>query len=80
MFVPIKRDGDRLLYSLGVPRALVPTDERISIPDIVFTNAPCHRPQIRMLISYDGEMCNCCEDIAGAFQLGNIFEHSLESL
>lgn len=48
--------------------------------DIVFTNAPCHRPLIRMLISYDGEMCNCCEDIAGAFQLGNIFEHTLELL
>jgi len=80
MFSTIKRGGDRSLYSFGVPRALVPKDERFSVPSLTFTNAPCHRPLIRMLIRYDGEMCNCCDDVTGAFQLGNIYEHSLESL
>jgi radical SAM protein with 4Fe4S-binding SPASM domain len=80
MFSPIKRAGDPSLHSLGVPRALVPGDERMSLPDLVFENAPCHRPQIRMLIRYDGEMCHCCDDMTGAFQLGNIAEQTLESL
>jgi sulfatase maturation enzyme AslB (radical SAM superfamily) len=33
-----------------------------------------------MLIQHDGEMCHCCEDTQGAFQLGNVYEHSLEEL
>jgi radical SAM protein with 4Fe4S-binding SPASM domain len=33
-----------------------------------------------MIIQYDGEMCNCCEDTHGAFSLGNIFHRSLEEL
>jgi radical SAM protein with 4Fe4S-binding SPASM domain len=66
--------------SIGVPRALVPPDPRMSIPDLVFTNAPCHRPLIRMLIQYDGTMCHCCEDIHGSFHLGNVHQTSLEQL
>lgn len=50
------------------------------IPDLVFTNAPCHRPLIRMLIQYDGEMCHCCEDIHGSFRLGNVHRNSLSEL
>ncbi len=80
MFCPIKLGGDRSLYSLGVPRALVPTDERFSVPSLTFTNAPCHRPLIRMLLRYDGEMCICCDDVAGDFKLGNIYGHSLQTL
>jgi 2-deoxy-scyllo-inosamine dehydrogenase (SAM-dependent)/8-amino-3,8-dideoxy-alpha-D-manno-octulosonate transaminase len=79
-FSPIGLSGARSAYSIGVPRALVPPDQRMSIPDIVFSNAPCHRPVIRMLIQYDGEMCHCCEDIHGSFQLGNVYRSSLKEL
>ncbi len=48
-FSTIKNGGDRSLYSLGVPRALVPTDERFSVPSLTLTNAPCHRPLIRYM-------------------------------
>jgi radical SAM protein with 4Fe4S-binding SPASM domain len=33
-----------------------------------------------MLITHDGEMANCCEDLTGAFGLGNVHEHSIEAL
>ena len=66
--------------SMGVPKALVPTDTRMAIPDLTYANAPCHRPQIRMIIQHDGEVCNCCEDTSGAFMLGNVYQHSLEKL
>ena len=33
-----------------------------------------------MLIQHDGEVCNCCEDTHGAFDLGNVYAHSLEEL
>ncbi len=79
-FSSIKSGGDRSLYSIGVPRALVPDDERFSVPSLTFQNAPCQRPLIRMLIRYDGEMSLCCDDITGDFQLGNIYEQSLEAL
>ena len=72
--------GSRSTQSNGVPRALVPPDPRMSLPDLSYTNAPCHRPLIRMLIQHDGKMCLCCEDIHGAFELGNVYEHSLEEL
>jgi 2-deoxy-scyllo-inosamine dehydrogenase (SAM-dependent)/8-amino-3,8-dideoxy-alpha-D-manno-octulosonate transaminase len=72
--------GSRAAESMGVPKALVPTDKRMSIPDLTYDNAPCHRPLIRMIIQYDGEMCNCCEDTYGSFQLGNVYASSLEEL
>ena len=72
--------GARSGESTVVPRALVPSDPRMAVPDFTFANAPCHRPLIRMMVRYDGEVCNCCEDIDGAFQLGNVFQQSLEDL
>ena len=72
--------GSRSADSMGVPKALVPTDKRMSIPDVTYDNAPCHRPLIRMIIQYDGEMCNCCEDTYGSFQLGNVYTSSIEEL
>jgi radical SAM protein with 4Fe4S-binding SPASM domain len=66
--------------SMGIPRALVPTDERMSVPDLTFTGAPCHRPMIRMVIRHDGEMLNCCEDTHGAWGLGNVHERPLAEL
>jgi len=33
-----------------------------------------------MLIQHDGEVCLCCEDTSGAFQLGNVYDRSLEEL
>jgi 2-deoxy-scyllo-inosamine dehydrogenase (SAM-dependent)/8-amino-3,8-dideoxy-alpha-D-manno-octulosonate transaminase len=79
-FSPIGSSGARSAYSIGVPRALVPPDPRMAMPDFTYINAPCHRPLVRMLIQYDGEMCNCCEDTYGSFKLGNVYESSLEEL
>jgi len=79
-FSPIGLSGARSAYSIGIPRALVPPDGRMAIPDFTYINAPCHRPLIRMLIQYDGEVANCCEDTYGAFKLGNVYQSSLEEL
>jgi radical SAM protein with 4Fe4S-binding SPASM domain len=79
-FSPIGPSGVRSAHSIGVPRALVPSDPRMSIPDLTYMNAPCHRPLIRMIIQHDGEVCNCCEDTHGAFKLGNVYHNSLEDL
>lgn len=79
-FSPIGPDGSRGAHSIGVPRALVPTDARMSVPDLIFPNAPCHRPIIRLIIQYDGTMCHCCEDTHGAFGLGNVESSTVEEL
>jgi 2-deoxy-scyllo-inosamine dehydrogenase (SAM-dependent)/8-amino-3,8-dideoxy-alpha-D-manno-octulosonate transaminase len=79
-FSRIGRDGARSGPSMAIPRALVPPDARIAIPDLTFDNAPCHRPLIRMMIRYDGEVMNCCEDVHGAFSLGNVHQSTLEEL
>jgi radical SAM protein with 4Fe4S-binding SPASM domain len=65
---------------MGIPRALVPTDARMAVPDLTFRNAPCHRPLIRMIVQWDGAVSNCCEDTYGAFDLGNVYERSLADL
>ena len=79
-FAPIGALGSGSAYSIGIPRALVPPDSRLIGPDLTFPNAPCHRPAIRMIIQHDGEMCFCCEDTHGAFNLGNVYRSSLEEL
>src|SRR5439155_24528703 len=79
-FSPIGIEGARSAKSIGAPRALVPSDSRMAAPDLRYLNAPCHRPLIRMLIQHDGEVCLCCEDTFGAFQLGNVYERSLDEL
>lgn len=79
-FSCIGLSGGRKAYSMGIPKALVPSDPRMAVPDLTFANAPCHRPLIRMIIQHDGEVCNCCEDTFGAFKLGNVYEQSLEQL
>jgi radical SAM protein with 4Fe4S-binding SPASM domain len=70
----------RCAPSMGIPKALVPTGGRMAIPDLTYTNAPCHRPLIRMVIQYDGDMVFCCEDVHGSFKLGNVYRCSLEEL
>jgi sulfatase maturation enzyme AslB (radical SAM superfamily) len=79
-FSPIGLSGGRSAYSIGIARALVPSDPRMIAPDVTFANAPCHRPLIRMIIQHDGEVCNCCEDTHGDFKLGSVYQHSLEEL
>jgi len=79
-FSPIGLSGSHSTQSIGIPRALVPPDTRMLVPDLTFANAPCHRPLIRMLIQHDGTMCQCCEDTFGAFNLGNVYEYSIEKL
>jgi radical SAM protein with 4Fe4S-binding SPASM domain len=79
-FSPIARTGARAAHSIGVPRALVPSDPRMAAPDLTFAAGPCHRPLVRMIVQHDGEMSNCCEDTQGAFRLGNVHESSLEEL
>ena len=72
--------GRRSTYSVGVPKALVPSDPRMVAPDLTFANAPCHRPLIRMIVQHDGEVCNCYEDRDAAFMLGNVYQNSLAEL
>lgn len=79
-FSPIGRSGIRSAHSIGIPRALVPSDPRMAVPDLTFAQAPCHRPLIRMIVQHDGEMGNCCEDTHGDFRLGNVYESSVEEL
>jgi radical SAM protein with 4Fe4S-binding SPASM domain len=79
-FSPIGLSRASLAYSIGIPRALVPSDPRMAVLDLTFANGPCHRPLIRMVIQHDGEMCNCCEDTTAEYKLGNVYEYSLEEL
>ena len=79
-FSPIGLSGTQSAHSIGIPKALVPTDARMAVPDLTFANAPCHRPLIRMIIQYDGDMAHCCEDTYGAFKLGNVYQSSLDEL
>lgn len=79
-FSPIGLAAARSAHSIGIPRALVPSDARMSTPEFAFANAPCHRPLIRMIIQHDGEVCNCCEDTTGSFKLGNVYHNSIEDL
>lgn len=79
-FSPIGLSGAASGYSICSPRALVPSDARMAIPDLTYAHAPCHRPPIRMIIQHDGTMANCCEDIHGAFGLGTVHEKRLAEL
>jgi radical SAM protein with 4Fe4S-binding SPASM domain len=79
-FSSIGLSGAHTAYSVGIPKALVPSDPRMAAPDLTFANAPCHRPLIRMIIQHDGEVCNCCEDTQGDFNLGSVYENSLEEI
>jgi hypothetical protein len=33
-----------------------------------------------MIVQYDGEVCHCCEDVSGAFALGNVHQSTLHEL
>jgi radical SAM protein with 4Fe4S-binding SPASM domain len=79
-FSSIGVSGVKSAHSIGVPKALVPTDARMAIPDLTYVNGPCHRPLIRLIIQYNGDMCNCHEDTGGAFKLGNVYQNSVEEL
>src|SRR6476620_2829998 len=79
-FSYIRPVDDRRLPSVGIPRALVPTVRRTSIPDLIYKNGPCNRPLLRMLIRYDGAFCLCCEDLHAEFGLGSVYESSLAEL
>jgi MoaA/NifB/PqqE/SkfB family radical SAM enzyme len=42
---------------------------------------PCiHLADLKIIIDYRGEMLMCCDDIAGAFGLGNVADRSLSEL
>lgn len=79
-FSAIGRDGRGSGESSAIPRARAPSDSRFAAPDLVYPNGPCHRPQIRLLIQHDGTVCNCCEDMEGAFGLGNVHEAALADI
>ena len=79
-FSAIRNSGPRTVHSMGIPRALVPTDAHMVLPDLTYDGAPCHRPLLRLIIQYDGEMCACCEDTYGDFDLGNAFHQTLRQL
>jgi len=79
-FSTIGRPDRGSARSMAVPRALAPVDARTRIPDLAYTNAPCCRPLVRLVIRYDGRICNCCEDARGAFDMGNANDQSLADL
>jgi radical SAM protein with 4Fe4S-binding SPASM domain len=79
-FSAIGLNGRRSGFSMGIPKALVPPNPRMAAPDLTFSNGPCHRPLIRMIVQYDGTVCHCCEDTSGVFELGNAFNLSLREL
>jgi radical SAM protein with 4Fe4S-binding SPASM domain len=72
--------GTRARTSMAIPRAVVPTDARMTVPDLTFPNGRCERPLIRLIIQWDGEVCNCCEDTSGEFGIGNVYRSRLEDL
>lgn len=43
-------------------------------------NKPCDYPLKRLIINHKGEMLMCCDDLAGVFDLGNIYGNTLEEL
>ena len=65
---------------LSVPKALVPLDRRVVVPDLLYPNGPCLRPAMRLIVQYDGTVCNCCEDTSGVFELGNVNHASVEEI
>ena len=79
-FSYIGRGAARRARSIGTARALTPSDGRYAFPDLVYRNAPCHRPGLRMIVRYDGQMCLCCEDLRADFELGNVHDSTLEEL
>lgn len=79
-FSAIPAEGGRAVKNMSVPKALVPPDPRMGAPDFLYPNAPCLRPLIRLIVQHDGTMCNCCEDDAGAFDLGNVYETPIADL
>jgi radical SAM protein with 4Fe4S-binding SPASM domain len=72
--------GERGVSSLGIPRALLPPDRRMTLPDLVYRNAPCHRPLVRLVVQHNGNVAHCCEDLYGDFEIGNVRNASLEEL
>ena len=80
VFSAVSPMGAKAAHSMAIPRALVPSDGRMALPDLIYTNAPCQRPLVRMIIQHDGEVTNCCEDTHGEFCLGNVYESPLEAI
>ncbi|MEI9849747.1 MAG: SPASM domain-containing protein [Sphingomonas sp.] len=72
-----------LRFSLGgqvFPRTLTPHDARMFREKKSYPDGPCHRPAVRLILHYDGEMALCCEDMQDRFELGNAFETPIEQL
>ena len=79
-FSEIGLNGAASGESSVTPRALTPPDGRVRIPDMTYPNGPCGRPTIRLIVQYDGVVCNCCEDVGDAFGLGNVHAASLRDI
>jgi radical SAM protein with 4Fe4S-binding SPASM domain len=50
------------------------------IKNLKALDLPCSQPYRMMLIRYDGNVSLCCEDDGCHFDLGNVFEQSLQEL
>lgn len=59
------------------PRTDVADDSRLIRKKEIYAG-PCSRPDLRMIIHYNGNMALCCEDMAESFGLGNVFETSVK--
>jgi radical SAM protein with 4Fe4S-binding SPASM domain len=79
-FSTIGKVSAKSAVSNGIPKAHAPSDSRFIIPDLTYENGPCSQPTMRMIIRHDGRMVNCCEDIHGSFNSGNVHKNSIEEL
>ena len=75
--------GTKVRFSLMknvFPRAIAPYDERMCRKQRAYPSSPCHEPELRLVIHYNGNMSLCCEDLWEEFGLGNAFETSVHDL
>lgn len=66
--------GDHIITHYSPLPGLAAAIERARMNPCIFD------VQERLIIDFTGEMRLCCDDIAGEWQLGNIFENTLEEL
>jgi len=45
-----------------------------------YSNNPCFHPLKRMIVNHRGDMLLCCDDLTGHFDLGNVFDSSVDEL
>ena len=65
---------DKLYRRTFVPNSIKVPEKRL------YPNGICDLPIERLIIHYDGNVAFCCEDMKDEFNLGNVFETSIEDI